>query len=141
MIGWVVALGGTGGLGDMLHAISFQAERGSLLSIWSLWGARGPQLLLQAALVTLVVLGAARARRDQAFARDPRRVAALSAAILLGLQIVANYWTYAYLPWVFPLIALALLCEPRVRGQRLSRNPACAAGERRIKWGKDAGRQ
>ena len=61
-------------------------------------------------------LGAARARRDRAFARDPRRVAALSAAILLGIQIVANYWTYAYLPWVFPLIALALLCEPRVRG-------------------------
>jgi hypothetical protein len=115
VIGWVIALAGTGGLGDMLDAISFQAERGSLLSLWTLTGARAIQLVFQAALLTLVVLGTARIRRDRGFASDPRRVAALAAAILLGVQIAANYWTYAYLPWVFPLVAIALLCEGRSR--------------------------
>jgi hypothetical protein len=112
---WVIALGGIGGLHDMLDAVSFQAERGSLLSIWTLTGAKTLQLVVQAALITLVTLGALRARRDRSFARDPRRVGALAAAILLGAQIAANYWTYAYLPWVFPLIALALLCDSRPR--------------------------
>jgi hypothetical protein len=112
---WVIALGGTGGLEDMLNAVSFQAGRGSLLSIWTLTGAQTLQLGFQAALVTVAVLGAIRARRDHLFARDPRRVAALAAAVLLGAQIGANYWTYAYLPWVFPLIALALLSDARRR--------------------------
>jgi hypothetical protein len=108
---WVAALGGLNGFADMLDAVSFQAERGSLLSLWTLTGAKALQVVLQAALVTLVVLGAYRVRSDRALADDPRRIFALAAAILLGVQIVANYWTYAYLPWVFPLIALALLRE------------------------------
>ena len=109
---WIVAVGGPGGLGDMVDALSFQSERGSLLSLWALTGADAAQVAVQAAVVTLIVAGAIQVRRDRALAGDPRRVAALAAAALIGLQIGANYWTYAYLPWVFPLIALALLTEP-----------------------------
>jgi hypothetical protein len=110
---WVVVLGGGGGLGEMVDAVSFQAERGSLLSLWALTGADTAQVAVQAAVVTLVVAGAVRAWRDHSLARDPRRIGALAAAVLLGAQIAANYWTYTYLAWVFPLIALALLGEPR----------------------------
>jgi hypothetical protein len=111
LAGWILALGGISGLGDMIDAVSFQAERGSLLSLWTLTGAGAAQVAVQAAVVTLIVAGAVRLRRDKAFASDPRRVAALSAAVLLGVQIGANYWTYSYLPWVFPLVALALLAD------------------------------
>ena len=43
----------------------------------------------------------------------PRRrtvveVAALGAAVLIALQISANYWLYSYIVWFFPLVAVAL---------------------------------
>lgn len=108
-----LALGGLGGVGDMVKAISFQAERGSLLSLWTLSGAEAVQVLAQAAVATLVVVGFLQVRRDPVLAHDPRRVGALAAAALLGVQLTANYWTYTYLVWVFPLVALALLRDPR----------------------------
>jgi hypothetical protein len=108
---WVLVLGGAGGIGDMLDALSFQAERGSLLSVWALTGGDAAQVAVQAAVLTLLVAGLVQVRRDPVLARDPRRVAALAAAVLLGMQIGSNYWTYSYLPWVFPLIALALLTD------------------------------
>ena len=36
-------------------------------------------------------------------------MAALGAAVLLAVQLAANYWSYTYLAWVFPLLAVALL--------------------------------
>ena len=111
VIGSVLALGGIAGLGDMIDALSFQTERGSLLSLWSLTGTGLAQLTVQAAVVTLVVASAVQARRNPALARDARRVCALAAAALIGVQLGANYWTYAYLPWVFPLAAVALLAD------------------------------
>jgi hypothetical protein len=121
---WVVALDGDNGLADMVAAVSFQAERGSLLSLWALTGADAAQIAVQAAVVTLVVAGAVRAWRDQSLAHDPRRVAALAAAVLLGAQIAANYWTYTYLAWVFPMVALALLSEPKIPRLARARAPA-----------------
>jgi hypothetical protein len=29
------------------------------------------------------------------------------------MQLAANYWSYTYLAWAFPLVALALLRDPR----------------------------
>jgi hypothetical protein len=113
VIGWVLALGGLAGLGDMVDAVSFQAQRGSLLSLWALTGSDAAQVAVQAAVATLVVAGVAQVRRDPTFAADPRRVAALAAALLLGTQLAANYWSYTYLTWAFPLVALALLRAPR----------------------------
>jgi hypothetical protein len=74
-------------------------------------GVARAQLVAQAALLALVVLFAVRARGDRAMATDPRRLAATAATILLGLQLTANYWTYAYLPWAFVCVALALLVD------------------------------
>ena len=113
VVGWIVALDGIGGVGDMLNALSFQAERGSLLSPWSLIGWHPAQLAFQAGVLTLICVAAVRAARDRSIASNPRRVAALAAGIVLALQLGAGYWSYTYLAWVFPLIAIALLAERR----------------------------
>jgi hypothetical protein len=113
VLGWIVALGGPGGVWDMLDALSFQAERGSLLSPWSLIGWEPAQLVFQAGVLTLVAVAAVQVWRNRAIASDPRRVAGLAAGVLLAVQLAAGYWTYTYLVWVFPLIAVALLAERR----------------------------
>ena len=39
-------------------------------------------------------------------------MAALSAAILIGLQLTAEYWAFLYLVWVVPLAGVSLLADP-----------------------------
>jgi peptidoglycan/LPS O-acetylase OafA/YrhL len=48
-------------------------------------------------------------------ARSPLRLAALTAALLIGFQLVLTYWIYLYLPWFFPFAALALVAAPHIR--------------------------
>jgi hypothetical protein len=109
----LVMLGGLGGLADMVDAVSFQAERGSLLSPWSVLDAGGAQVVFQAAVIAAIAGACLRVWSDRALAADPRRMAALGAAILLAVQLAANYWSYTYLAWAFPLIAVALLTPSR----------------------------
>jgi hypothetical protein len=112
---WVVALDGLNGIADMAGAVSFQAERGSLLSLWALTGGDAAQVAVQAGVVTLAAAAAVQVWRDRSLARDARRVGALGAAVLLGTQLAANSWSYTYLVWVFPLIAVALLGFPAAK--------------------------
>jgi hypothetical protein len=53
-------------------------------------------------------------------------MAALSAAILIGLQLSADYWAFLYLAWVMPLIGCSVLADPapqtRVVGAALPRS-------------------
>ncbi|MBI4897611.1 MAG: DUF2029 domain-containing protein [Actinobacteria bacterium] len=105
----MLAYGGPPVVGDMLQAISFQASRGSLLSTWTLLKVPALQAVFLAAVLTLAMFAAWRTWRDRSLAVDHRRICALAAAAILGMQLAANYWSYAYLPWVYPLIAAALL--------------------------------
>jgi len=34
---------------------------------------------------------------------------------MLAVQLAANYWSYAYLAWVFPLVAVGLLTRSPAR--------------------------
>ena len=111
----VLALGGPAGPADMVAAMSFQSERGSLMSVWSLLELPVAQAAFQAAVLTGIALATLRVWRDRALASDPRRMAALAAAVLLGVQLAANHWSATYLAWVFPLIAVALLTPSRPR--------------------------
>src|SRR5207248_10227585 len=95
----------------MLTAISFQLTRGSQRSLLTLIGSVPVQQLAEAATVALIVGAVVRIRRDRVLADDRARIAALAAAVLLGLQIAANYGIYAYLVWVFPFLALSLLAD------------------------------
>jgi hypothetical protein len=94
------------------RTFGFQLDRESPFSIWG-WGqyrAEGiPDLhVVQQVLQVLVVAGAV------ALAFVPRRksilqLAALTAAVLLGFELVLTHWFYLYLPWFFPFFAFALL--------------------------------
>jgi hypothetical protein len=109
MVSVVVALGGTSGIGAMLHGISYQQTRTSLDSVWSMVGSVPLQQLAQAVTLALIAGAAVRLRRDPGLAGDRVRIAALGGAVLLGLQISSSYWSFMYLAWVLPFLVLSLL--------------------------------
>jgi hypothetical protein len=89
-----------------------QLDRVSPFSIWDWrqYHASGlPDLhLQQKVLQVLLVLGAV-ALAFVPRRRSPLRMAALTAAVLIGFEIVLTHWSYLYLSWFFPFVALALL--------------------------------
>jgi hypothetical protein len=94
------------------RTIGWQLGRESPFSIWDWrqYHARGiPDLhLVQQALKVLVVIGAVVAgfvpRR-----RSPLQLAAITAALLLGFELVLTHWFYLYIPWFFPFVAIAVI--------------------------------
>ena len=60
------------------------------------------------------------------------QVAALSAALLIGFELVLTHWFYLYIPWFFPFVAFALLVPASMRvaqGEAAAEEPA---GERPV---------
>jgi hypothetical protein len=96
------------------RTFGFQLDRESPFSVWG-WGqyhaAGVPDLkVVQQVLQVLVVAGAVAA------GFVPRRksilqLAALTAAILIGFELVLTHWFYLYIPWFFPFVAFALLAR------------------------------
>jgi hypothetical protein len=94
------------------RTVGFQIGRAAPWSLWD-WGqyhARGlPNLrLVQHFLQGLLIAGALAAafvpRR-----KSPLQLAALTAALLAGFELIVTYWLYTYIPWFYPFAALALL--------------------------------
>jgi len=48
-------------------------------------------------------------------------VAALSAALVIALQMTATYWLYPYIVWFFPLVIVALFAAHPDRRERVER--------------------
>ena len=48
--------------------------------------------------------------------RSPLQLAAFTAAVLIGFELVLTHWFYLYLPWFFPFVAIALLA-PRATAE------------------------
>jgi hypothetical protein len=98
------------------RTLGWQLTRESPFSIWD-WGqyhAAGiPDLrLVQLPLIAAVFAGAV------ASAFYPRRrsalqLAALTAAVLIGFELVLTHWSYLYIPWFFPFAAFAVLAPSR----------------------------
>jgi hypothetical protein len=96
------------------RTVRFQVGRDSPFSLWDWrqYHARGlPDLhFVQRGLQVLLVVGALALgwwpRR-----RSPLRMAALSAVVLIGFEVVLTHWSYLYLPWFFPFVAMALVGE------------------------------
>jgi hypothetical protein len=93
------------------RTLGWQIDRESPFSIWDWrqYHAGLPDLhLVQRVLEGLLVAGAAVAyflpRR-----KSPLQLAALTAALLLGVELVMTHWFYLYLPWFFPFAAFAVL--------------------------------
>ena len=103
-----------------LHAfwkdtIAYQADRVSPFSVWGLWGGLGvEQHLVEGAAVALAIAVAFVPRR-----RGLIEIAALGAAVVIALQLAANYWLYSYIVWFFPLVIVAVFGSfPVRRGER-----------------------
>ncbi|HTX32859.1 MAG TPA: glycosyltransferase 87 family protein [Solirubrobacteraceae bacterium] len=107
-VGLLVLFGGLGGVSAMVHAMTFQFQRGSFYTPWYAFGLRWLQPLVQAAVLAIVVAAVLALRSAPSAGTDLVRLGALAAALLLGVQLAANYWTWSYLPWVFPFLAVAL---------------------------------
>jgi hypothetical protein len=95
------------------------AEQGGRDSPFSIWGQAHSlgwlQAVVKAAVVGLAVLVALRPRR-----RDHVTVAALGAAVMIGMQLTVDHWFYLYIPWFLPFLLIALLATGTVplRGDR-----------------------
>jgi hypothetical protein len=105
----LLALGGLHGPGDMVHAMAFQLDRRSMMSIWTALGIEPLQPLMQGAALAIALGGATLVWLDRSVAADPRRVAGLVAATLGALQLAANHWAPLYLLWLAPPAMVALL--------------------------------
>ncbi|MEK7816831.1 MAG: glycosyltransferase family 87 protein [Actinomycetota bacterium] len=102
------------------RSIKWQAGRDSPFSIWGQY----PERLADVQRVGQYVLAALAVG---AYFWPPRKnliqVAAASAALIVGFQIMQTHWFYLYIPWFFPLALIALLL-----GGRNSKAPALPAG-------------
>jgi hypothetical protein len=112
-LGLVVALGGFAGVGEMLQAVGFQLTRGSPQSLWAVLGLESLHPLGQGLTLGLIAATSVRFwQRPELASRE--RLAALSGAILLLLQLSGEYWAFLYLVWVVPLLSLSLLAPSPV---------------------------
>ena len=106
LTGWVMFLDGTDGIRAFWsRTVGYQAERESPFSIWGQYDWLQP---VHIALGALVVLGAL------LVLRWPRRLdivqwAAISAALLIGFELVLTHWFYLYIPWFLPLVILVVV--------------------------------
>jgi hypothetical protein len=123
----LVALGGVGGPAAMVHSVSYQFTRGSMQSVWGALGVAGAQPFGQACVLGLIAASVVWLRQQPHRASDRRRMAALCAAILIGLQLSADYWAFLYLAWVMPLIGASVLAGPAA-AEVLGEPTAAAAG-------------
>ncbi len=93
------------------RTIPHQIGRESPFSLWDWrqYHAGLPDLhVLQWVLEGLLVVGAlvvAWAPRR----KSPLQLAAFTAALLIGFELVLTYWFYAYIIWFFPFVAFAVL--------------------------------
>jgi hypothetical protein len=94
------------------RSISWQVGRDAPWSLWDWrqYHARGiPDLhIVQRVLQALLLAGAVAA----AFVprhKSPLQLAALTAALLAGFELVLTYWLYTYIPWFFGFAAITVL--------------------------------
>jgi len=96
------------------RTIAYQAGRDSPFSIWGQVPDLEPiRIALMALVATLALLFAIRPKEKKLF-----QVAALSAALLIGLQLTMHHWFYLYIVWFYPLLLIALTVVEREKWPR-----------------------
>ncbi len=61
--------------------------------------------------------------------KSPLQLAALTAALLVGFEIVLTHWFYLYVVWFFPFVMFALLMENAETAKAARAAPAVSHGE------------
>jgi hypothetical protein len=91
------------------RTIASQIDRNSPFSVWGQVPSLEPlRVTIMVAVAALALLVAFRPRR-----KSMAQVAALSAALLIGTQLIAQHWFYLYLVWFAPLTLVALAALPQ----------------------------
>jgi hypothetical protein len=101
-----------GGLRELYdRTAGYQLARPSPFSVWGqAESLEWLQTVLKAATAALALLAAFVPRH-----RDPRTLAALGAAILLGLELTATHWFYLYIVWFVPFVLVTVMAAHAVR--------------------------
>ncbi len=86
------------------RTVGYQAGRPSPFSVWGQAPVEWLHTVVKVAVAALAV-GVAFVPRE----KSPRQVAALGAAVLIGLQLVATHWFYLYVVWFAPFVLVALM--------------------------------
>jgi hypothetical protein len=94
------------------RTIGWQMGRDAPFSLWD-WGqyhARGlPNLRLAQRVLEGLLVAAALAAAFVPRRKTPLQLAALTAALLAGFELVLTYWLYTYIPWFYAFAAIAFL--------------------------------
>lgn len=116
LTGWVILLGGLHGIHTFwTRTIGYQLGRQTPFSIWGQHPGLRPIQLALMAVVAIAAVVVVRWPRE----RDLLSVAALSGALVIGLQLTLTYWFYLYIPWFLPFVLVATIPDwPRVRTAR-----------------------
>jgi len=86
------------------RTIAYQAGRSSPFSIWGQVPSLEPlRVAILVAVAGLALLFAFRPKDKQLF-----QVAALGAALLIGVQLTMHHWFYLYIVWFYPLLLVAM---------------------------------
>ena len=106
------------------RTFGYQLGRDSPFSPWD-WGqyhARGIPDLHAVQIVLRSRCSRSRSSSPCSRARKaPLELAALTAALLVGFELVLTHWSYLYIPWFLPFVLLALFLPPRRRAGAQSR--------------------
>jgi len=111
------------------RTVGFQFGRTSPFSIWDWrqYHARGlPDLHLLQRVLQVALVGGAIVLGWLPRRRTPLRLAAFTAALLVGFELVLTHWFYLYLPWFYPFVVLALLAPVPGRPRDVEPAPAPA---------------
>ena len=87
------------------RTIGFQLGRDSPFSIWG----QHPGLDTLQTLAKIALVAAACATALVPRVKTPLQLAALAAALLIGLQLTMTHWFYLYIVWWFPLVMIGLI--------------------------------
>ncbi|HYC82442.1 MAG TPA: glycosyltransferase 87 family protein [Solirubrobacterales bacterium] len=101
------------------RSLGAQTGRSSPFSVWGQANLEWLHTLLLAALAALALALAFVPRRKSLL-----QVAALSAALVIGVQLTLHHWFYLYIVWFYPLLLVALALLERAPGAKPGGGPA-----------------
>jgi hypothetical protein len=111
------------GLGEFYdRTIKSQVDRVSPFSIWGQTDLEWLHTLVKAFAVGLALLVAFFPRK-----RSLTQVAALAAAVIIGIELTLEHWFYLYIPWFLPAMLLAMAVSRPARREEAPEPSAAPA--------------